>query len=148
MRAREFLFEDSRTKIQKLEELIAHPGTEDNVRKVAQSRLDLLRSQVPVEVPSRITTLTNIAEDDLDRPFLTGVSLGNLYNNLNQLSPAPNEIKFGRQGVIHMVVPPPFMGKSKQQYQMEIAQACPGARSIGGNMLSGDLGYLFIISFL
>lgn len=148
MRAREFLFEDSRTKIQKLEELIAHPGTEDNDRKVAQSRLDLLRSQVPVEAPSRITTLTNIAEEDLDRPFLTGVSLGNLYDSLNQLSPAPNEIKFGRQGVIHMVVPPPFMGKSKQQYQMEIAQACPGARSIGGNMLSGDLGYLFVISFL
>ena len=107
-----------------------------------------MASECPTETRSRITTLTNVAEADLDRPFLTGVSLGDLYDNLNSLSPAPNEIKFGRQGIIHMVVPPPFMGKTKPQYQMEIAQACPGARSIHGNMLGGEKGYLFIISFL
>lgn len=147
MRAREFLYEDSRSKIQKLEELIAHPGTEETVRSVAQSRLDLLRSQMPAEPCSRITVPTNVAEEDLERPFLTGVSLGHLYDNLCKLSPAPNVIKFGRQGVIHMVVPPPFMGKTKQQYLGEISRACPGARSISDH-IQGSAGYLFVISFL
>lgn len=148
MRAREFLYEDSRSKIEKLEELIAHPSTEETVRNVARSRLTLIRSQMPAEPCSRITTPTNVAEEDLDRPFLMGVSLGTIYDSLNALQPGPSEIKFGRQGVIHMVVPPPFLGKTKQQYQEEIIRACPGARSIHGNMLGVDAGYLFIISYL
>lgn len=147
MRAREYLFEDNRSTIEKLEELIAHPGTEDTIRSVALSRLANLRSKMPAQPRSRITTLTNVSEEDLERPFLTGLSLGTLYDNLNALSPAPNEIKFGRQGVIHMMVPPPFMGKTKQQYMNDILQACPGARHISGNMVEGH-GYLFIISYL
>lgn len=147
MRAREYLFEDNRTTIQKLEELIAHPSTEDTVRSVAQSRLDNLRSKLPVAPRSRITTPTNVSEEDLERPFLTGLSLGTLYDNLTSLSPAPSEIKFGRQGVIHMIVPPPFMGKTRNQYNHEILAACPGARQISGHMIEGN-GYLFIISYL
>jgi hypothetical protein len=147
VRAREYLFEDNRSTIEKLEELIAHPGTEETVRLVALSRLDNLRSKLPAQPRSRITTSTNVSEEDLDRPFLTGLSLGTLYDSLNALSPAPNEILFGRQGVIHMMVPPPFMGKTKQQYMNDILSACPGARHISGNMIEGR-GYLFIISYL
>ena len=147
MRAKEFLFEDNRSLLQKLEELIAHPGTEDTVRQVAANRLALLRDKIPVEPRSRITVMTNITEDDLDRPFLTGVSLGDLYENLTTLSPAPCEIAFGRQGVIKMLVRPPFMGKTKHQYLNEISMACPGAQKISSQMLPED-GYLFVISYL
>lgn len=147
MRAREFLFEDSRTKIQKLEELIAHPGTEDTVRQVAMSRLDLLRSQMPVETRSRITVQTNITEEDLDRQFLTGVPMGNLYEGLCSLNPAPNDIQFQRQGSIRMMVPPPFMNKTKNEYIQEILRVCPGARDIRSQMIEG-LGYMFSISYI
>ena len=148
MRAREFLFEDSRSKIEKLRELINHPGTEETVRDVARGRLELLMaSQCPAEPQQRITVPTNVQESDLDQAFITGVSLGDLYDNLVALSPAPNDIKFGRQGVIHMMVPPPFMGKTKQQYLNEILQACPGARNISSQMMGGS-GYFFVVSYL
>ena len=147
MRAREFLFEDSRNTIQKLEELIAHPATEDTVKDVARSRLELLRSQVPVEPQRRISIHTNIDEADLHRPFVVGMSLGDLYDNLCSLSPSPSTIQFGRQGAIQMLVPPPFMGKTRAQYVAEIQQACPGARHIGGHMIE-EQGYFFTISYI
>ena len=147
MRAREFLFEDSRSKIEKLEELISHPGTEETVRSVAQSRLALLRSQNPVEARQRITVATNVTEEDLGRQFLTGIPLGGLYESLCRLSPAPNDIQFLRQGAIRIMVPPPFQGKTKAQYISEILQACPGARDIRSQMIEG-LGYMFSISYI
>ena len=145
MRAREFLFEDNRSTIQKLEELIAHPSTEDTVRQVAISRLALLQSRETVEVPTRKVVKTNVAEEDLNRPYLHGVSLGTIYDNLTNLSPAPTEIAFGRQGTIKMFVPPPFMGKSKLGYMSEIKASCPGAKDVQGHM-SGS-GYLFVVNY-
>ena len=148
MRAREFLFEDSRSKIEKLRELIDHPGTEETVRQVARGRLELLMaSECPVEARSRITVQTNVTEEDLDRQFLTGVNLGGLYENLCSLSPAPNDIQFLRQGSIRIMVPPPFMGKTKAQYVGELMQACPGARQVHSQMIEG-LGYMFSISYI
>lgn len=147
MRAREILFEDSRSTIQKLEELIAHPNTEDTVRSIAQTKLQALRANMPVEARKRITVPVNLQEEDLEQHFLPGISLGHLYDGLCGLSPAPNDIKFGRQGVIHMMVPPPFMGKTKQQYLNEINDVCRGARNISSKMIDGH-GYFFIISYL
>lgn len=147
MRAREFLFEDGRSKIEKLEELIAHPGTEDTVRSVALSRLELLRSQTPVDAPQKLSVPTNVTEEDLDRQFLTGLNLGQLYEGLCSLSPAPNDIQFLRQGAIRIMVPPPFMGKTKQQYLGELMQVCPGARQVHSQMIEGH-GYMFSISYI
>lgn len=147
MRAREYLYEDSRSKIEKLEELIAHPGTEDTVRSVAQSRLALLRSHAPVEAPARLTVATNVTEADLDRQFLTGVNLGGIYEGLCSLEPRPNDIQFLRQGSIRVMVPPPFMGKTKQEYLNELLSVCPGARQIHSQMIEG-YGYMFSISYI
>ena len=148
MRAREYLYEDDRSKIQKLRDLIDHPSTEETVRRVAQGRLQLLMaSEAPVEALSRLTVATNITEDDLNRDFLIGLNLGSLYQGLCSLSPAPNDIQFLRQGAIRIIVPPPFMNKTKQQYLNEIMAACPGARQIHSQMIEG-LGYMFSISYL
>lgn len=148
MRAREFLYEDSRTKIEKLKALIDHPSTEETVRSVARGRLQLLMaSECPVEAPQRISVPTNVTEEDLDRQFLTGLNLGQLYEGLCSLSPRPNDIQFLRQGAIRIMVPPPFMGKTKQEYVSELMQACPGARQIHSQMIEG-LGYMFSISYI
>lgn len=148
MRAREFLYEDDRSKLEKLRDLIDHPGTEETVRDVARGRLELLMaSECPVETRPRITVQTNVTEEDLDRQFLTGVNLGGLYENLCSLSPSPNDIQFLRQGAIRIMVPPPFMGKTKAQYISELMQACPGARQVHSQMIEG-MGYMFSISYI
>jgi hypothetical protein len=148
MRAHELLYEDTRSKLDKLRELIDHPGTEDTVRRVAQGRLELLMaSECEVALVPKITVATNITEEDLERQFLTGVPMGDLYRNLTQLSPRPNDIRFLRQGVVNMIVPPPFMGKTRQEYIQNIQSACPGARAIHSQMIEG-YGYLFSISYI
>ena len=149
MRARELLFEDSRSTIEKLEELIAHPGTEETVRKVAQSRLQILRANNPQPVAprSRITVETNIIEEHLDQQWLVGVTLGEIYEGLCNLAPAPNKIHFLRQGQIQMMVPPPMMGKTRQEYYEEITRVCPGIKNISARMVEGQ-GYYFVISYI
>lgn len=148
MRAREFLFEDGRSKIEKLKALIDHPSTEETVRSVAQGRLELLMaSECPIEAPQRIVVSTNVTEEDLDRDFLIGLNLGQLYDGLCSLNPPPNDIQFLRQGSIRIMVPPPFMGKTKQEYISELMQACPGARQVQSQMIEG-LGYMFSISYI
>lgn len=149
MRARELLFEDSRSTIEKLEELIAHPGTEETVRRVAQSRLQILRANNPQPVAprSRITVETNIIEEHLDQQWLVGVTLGEIYEGLCNLAPAPNKIHFLRQGQIQMMVPPPMMGKTRQEYYEDITRACPGIKNITARMVEGQ-GYFFVISYI
>lgn len=150
MRASEFLFEDNRSKIEKLEELIAHPSTEETIRSVAQSRLKVLQANLPavVEPPRpRISVAVNVEEQDLDTPFLPGITLGSLYDGLTSLSPQPNQIRFLRQGQIQMMVPPPFMGKTKPQYMQEINSVCRGARAIDSKMVEGE-GYFFTVSYV
>lgn len=151
MRASEFLYEDHRTKIQKLEELIDHPSTEETIRIVARSRLKILQQHqlaiVPIEPPARITVPVNISESDLDTYFVPGIKLGYLYDGLCNLSPAPNNIRFLRQGQIQMMVPPPFMGKTKIQYLKEINAVTIGALHIDSKMVEGH-GYSFTISYV
>jgi hypothetical protein len=150
LRAYDLLFEDGRSTIDKLEELISHPGTEDTVRQVALGKLDLLRSRHPnaLEKPRRgISTPVNLDEADLDTQFIPGITLGTLYDGLRDLSPSPSRIQFLRQGAIQMMVPPPFMGKTRAQYVQDIMRACPGARDVKGHMVE-DQGYFFTISYL
>jgi len=147
VRAREILFEDSRSTIQKLEELIAHPSTEETIRAVARNKLQTLRATIVGEPQRRINVPVNLQEEDLDNHFLPGVTLGEIYDGLCSLSPAPNRIQFLRQGQIQMMVPPPFMGKTRAEYVHEIQQACPGARHIGGHMIE-EQGYFFTISYI
>lgn len=149
MRASELLFEDHRSTIEKLEELIAHPQTEDTVRAVAQTKLKTLRDNLPaVTTPQqRISIPVNLDEGDLDNHFLPGITLGHLYEGLSQLSPPPNRIQFLKQGQIQMMVPPPFMGKTKPEYMAEINRVCRGARAIDSRMIEGQ-GYYFVISYI
>jgi len=147
MRASELLFEDNRSTIEKLEELIAHQGTEETIRRVAQTKLANLRANMPVEARRRITVPVNLEEADLEQYFIPGITLGHLYDGLCALSPAPNRIQFLRQGQIQMMVPPPFMGKTKPEYVAEIQQVCQGSRSVTSRMVEGQ-GYYFVISYL
>jgi hypothetical protein len=147
MRAREILYEDSRSTIRKLEDLINHPNTEDTIKAVARSKLKLLVDNEPVPEPSRLTVTTNISEGDLDRPFIGSVQLGSIYEGLAALQPGPNQIHFLRQGQINMMVPPPMMGKTRQQYFEEIGRVCPGVKNITARMVEGE-GYFFTISFI
>lgn len=144
---REFLVEDSRSKIDKLKALIDHPATEENVRDVARGRLELLLASVsPTEPLQGLSIPTNITEDDLNRDFLLGLNLGQLYDGLCSLNPPPNDIQFLRQGAIRIVVPPPFMGKTKSQYVSEILEACPGARQVQDQLIEG-VGYMFLVTY-
>ena len=83
----------------------------------------------------------------MEQHFLPGITLGHLYDGLCGLSPAPNKIQFLRQGQIQMMVPPPFMGKTKPQYIQEINGICRGARFIDSRMVEGQ-GYYFVISYV
>jgi hypothetical protein len=169
VRAYEFLCEelDKRSKLQKLADVINHPATEDTIRQVAQSKAKLLFDQMTEEErevelaragileikplaevqPSRITVATNINESDLERPFVMGVTLGQLYENLSKLSPRPSNIQFLRQGQIHLMVPPPFQNMTKTQFIQCVESAAPGVQKISSTFLEGR-GYHFVLSFL
>lgn len=151
MRAYEILFEtDNRTKIQKLQDVIDHPSTEDAVRAVARGRLELLLASQPEPAlpASRINIPTNLTEDDLDRWQSNARTFGQIYEALGSLSPAPSQINFAQMGhQIKIVVPPPFMGLTKQQYYQKIAEAVPGLRSIKDSRY-GDDSYVFLLSFI
>lgn len=149
MRAYEVLFEsDDRSKIQKLKDVINHPSTEATVKEVAQKKLDLLLASMPAEArPLRIVIETNLTDDLLDVPYTNAKTAGQIYEALSGLNPAPNRINFLRQGVIHMMVPPPFNGLSKQAYYNMIHEAVGGCRNISASLVPGQ-GYFFTVSFL
>lgn len=155
MRAYEFLTEstDQRSKLQKLYDMIIHPGTEETVRAVAQAKLDELLARLPADqqqshLPSsRITVRTNVSDQELDRQYMVGITLNNIYQNLCSLSPKPAEILFTRGGQIHMMVLPPFMNMTKNDYYRAISMAVPGLQRINSQYLP-DKGYHFILSFL
>lgn len=153
MRAHEYLFEttDLRSKLQKLKELIDHPNTEDTIRAVAQGKYEALLAITPLEEepkPSRITVPVNLKEEDLDLQFVIGITVGELYENLCALNPRPSHIEFLRQGVIRMLVPPPFMGLSRKEYYALVATALPGVRNIICNYSEERGGYLFSMSYI
>lgn len=162
MRAHEYLFEasDARTTLEKLKDVIDHPATEPTIRDVAQRKYDLLSSQIVDEQdivefapPSRITVATNVPEDMLDQQFVTGVTIGEIYQRITSLCPAPNYVEFRRSGVIHMTVPPPYHGMTKAQYYDHIAAVVPGIRYINSsNAIEDDTGemkgYIFTLHYV
>lgn len=147
MRAREILFEDSRTQAEKLQDLIDHPATEETVREVARKKLKAIEDKNPlIDAPVRVVR-TNVSEEHFNIAFANGIAVKTLYEGLSRLQPLPEEINFLRQGQVQMIVRPPFMNKTRSQYIQEICQACPGVRNVTGHMLL-DSGYLFVISFI
>lgn len=159
MRAREFLTitkvlleSDDRNKFIKLKELIEHPHTEDTIKSVARNKLEHLLLQIPENErdqyrPKRIKISTNLTEQDLDLPFSSRMTIGQVYMNLSNLRPEPNNITFLRPAQIHMFIPPPFCGISKQEYYQRILEAVPGVRKINSKYLEGS-GYHFVLSFM
>ena len=151
MRAFDILYEsDNRSKIQKLRDVIAHPTTEQTIKNVAQSKLDLLLlselDEEEVDIPSRITVSTNLTEDDLDLLFIPGVPVYQIYRRLTELQPAPCHLHFSRPRV-RMLVPPPFMGLTKQQYIKHIHDSCPMFRNVTCELIEGH-GYLFSLDLV
>ena len=149
MRAYEVLFEsDDRSKLQKLKDVINHPHTEPTVKAVAQNRLDVLLASLPAEaIPPRIVIETNLTDDLLDLPYIGNKTAGQIYEALSNLKPSPNRINFLRQGVVQMMVPPPFEGLSKQAYYNMVSEAVGGCRGINATLVPGQ-GYFFNISFI
>ena len=162
MRAHEYLFEasDVRTTLEKLRDVIDHPATEATIRDVAQRKYDLLSSQIVDEQEivvyqptSRITVATNVPEDMLDQQFVTGVTIGDIYQRVISLCPAPNYVEFRRSGVVHMTVPPPYEGMTKAQYYEHIMAAVPGIRYINSSHAIEDdfgemKGYIFTLHYV
>jgi hypothetical protein len=128
--------------------LIDDPNTNENVRKIAQGKLAaLLGSETIYEYrPPRIKVRTNVSDSDLDLAFTNGARVGDLYDALSSLTPGPQEIHFLRQGVVKMVVPPPFTNITRESYYHMIKSACPSVHRIAAHHL-GNEGYLFTLSF-
>lgn len=152
MRAYEILYEhvDQRSTIQKLRDVINHPATEPTVRSVAQRKLEgLLASNTGQDLIefSRPQVETNLSYEQMDHPFIVGVTIRELYERLCALVPGPSTIHFMRHGQIYMMVPPPFQGISKADYLAMINRAAPGVRRITSQFMN-DKGYMFVLSFI
>jgi hypothetical protein len=169
MRAYEYLLESScnRTTLQKLCDVVSHPTTEENIKKIALEKAHLLFNNMDEEersrhmalndifefeiiqpdVKSRITVETNIEEEQLNIPFVTGVTIGEIYDKLCGLEPSPCSIEFLRQGVIRMIVKPPFHDVSKSDYYRSIGDVIPGLRGIT-SLYREEGDYLFSLSFV
>ena len=142
---------DSRNTLRKLKDLIEHPKTEDTIKAVARTKLEKLLSELDEEdrdqyIPRRIKIPTNLTEEDLDLPFSTKNTFGDIYLNLSNLRPAPNSIQFLRPASIHMFVPPPFCGISRAEYYQRIAKAVTNVMKINSQYKEGS-GYHLVLSF-
>lgn len=147
MRAHEVLFEsDSRTRVEKLLDVINHPATEETIRAVARAKLQQLMGSEPIPQKRIISVPVNVEESDFDRQFVLGVTIGEIYDALCALAPKPSNIAFLRQGQIQMLVPPPFHGLTKMQYYEIIMRALPGVRNITSGYASE--GYYFTLSYI
>ena len=156
MRAREFIFEaDNRSKIAKLVDMIQHPSTEDNIRRVAADKLKLLldkedpipESEVICDEDILPEISTNIKDEYLDSIFLGSMSFHDCLNRLATLGPPPTRVEFMRQGQICMLVKPPFNGQTRQQYFEQIERCLPGIRRLSADYQI-DQGYSILISWI
>lgn len=159
MFARQIITEgaDQRSKVQKLLDLIKHPNTEATVRAVALEKLKILGVDPTIdgslhEIPKQefvFSAHTNLVPSDMERPYLGRLKCGEIYNALLSLSPAPTTIHFLRQGVVHMFVPPPYNGLTKQQYVSLIRQAVPAIR-VSDTFINdpNKTGYMFTLYFV
>lgn len=152
MRAYDILYEhvDQRSTLQKLRDVIAHPSTDHNIRTIAQTKLERLMATQPEQglvVINQLPVETNLTADQMERPFVVGISIRELYDRLCALNPGPSTIHFMRQGQVYMMVPPPFQGVSKAQYLQMVNQAALGVRRITSTFVE-DKGYMFTLSFI
>lgn len=156
MRAREFIYEsDNRSRIEKLVDMIQHPSTEDNLRRVAADKLKLLLDkEEPLPEPVTICGVlctpeisTNIKSEYLDAIFLNDLSFRDCLSRLSMIDPPPTRVEFMRQGQLVMSVKPPFNGQTRQQYFSQIDEALPGIRRISADYQM-DQGYSILISWI
>lgn len=156
MRAREFIFEsDNRSRIEKLVDMIQHPSTEENVRRVAANKLKLLLDkEEPIPEPTVVCDSqdvpeisTNIKNEYLDAIFLGDLSFHDVLSRLASLSPCPVRVEFMRQGQAVMLVKPPFNGQTRQEYFDKIDQCLPGIRRLSADYQL-DQGYSILISWI
>ncbi len=151
MRAYEILYEhvDQRSTEQKLRDVIDHPSTDETMRSIAQNKLALILANRPAQnlIYLKPPVETNLTDDQMDRPFIVGVTIRDLYDRLCSLRPGPSSIHFMRHGQIYMMVPPPFQGISKMEYLSMVNQAAIGVRKITSTFMQ-DKGYLFVLSFI
>jgi hypothetical protein len=161
MRAHEYLFEasDVRTTLEKLRDVIDHPATEATIREVAQRKYDLLSSQIVDEeeinlpVVNRINIPVNVDEEMLDKQFIAGVTIYDIYQSLCDTLPSPSSIEFSRMGTVTIVVPPPYHGYTKLEFAQHLRANIPGVRSVTGGAQRVDKmgemeGYIFILHYV
>lgn len=141
---------DQRSKIQKLQDLISHPNTEATIKAVALEKLQALGVDITQYVKTpRVLINTNLTDNDFQKLFVGNLTCDDIYTALLNLKPPPNTLHFLSQGVIHMFVPPPYMGLTKQQYIYSIKKAVPAAKISDKFLINvAQPGYLFTISFL
>lgn len=156
MRAREFIFEsDNRSRMEKLIDMIQHPSTEDNLRRVAANKLKLLLDkEEPIPEPVVVCDAqdvpeisTNIKPEYLDAIFLGDLSFHVCLSRLSTLNPSPSRVEFMRQGQLAMLVKPPFNGQTRQQYFDRIDKLLPGIRRISADYQM-DQGYSILVSWI
>ena len=154
MRARSFLREnDNRTLTRKLQDLIDHPSTLETVREIAKEKLKKLLpppvKTAAIHAEELKTATVNLDEQDLDRVFSFykgNTTCRQLYHRLCSLKPSPSDIVFLRQGQIHIFVPPPFFGLTKNQYIKLLCDSLPGVRQISSKFIEEKGGYHFTIT--
>ena len=152
MRAYDILYEhvDQRSTIDKLRDVIAHPATDSNIRSIAQTKLETLMANQPQQALVEYSyppVETNLTYEQMERPFIVGITIRELYDRLCALQPGPSTIHFMRQGQVYMMVPPPFQGVSKAQYLQMVNQAAIGVRRITSTYVE-EKGYMFTLSFI
>ena len=133
---------DNRTKIDKLKDLVNHPGTGDIERSVAMQKLNLLLQQQPQSFssPSTSRTVSNVGGSHWNSIYIGRMTHKQIFDILCNLIPSPSEIFF-RPGKIVLLIPPPYHGLSKQQYFSMIRQQFPYVKTFESKFLE-DKGYV------
>ena len=133
---------DSRTKIDKLKDLINHPTTGDNERNIAMQKLNSLLQQQPkpFSISPTCRTTCNVSDNGWNNIYIGSMTYRKIYDALCNLIPAPSEIYF-RPGKVVMLIPPPYHGLSKQQYFGNIRQQFPYVRNFESKFIE-DKGYM------
>lgn len=149
MRAREIFFESLNSdRIEKLLNMIRHPNTETTIKRVAMNKLkNILEKEPPLPVDTLPSISHNIKEEYLDTKFINNLTFRDILERLSDISPTPSRVEFMRQGQIAMLVKPPFLGLTKNQYFEKIISVLPGVRKLSSD-LQLDQGYQILISWI
>lgn len=151
MRAKEFLYEsDSRSRIEKLLDMIDHPSTESTVKQVAISKLkNLLEKEPPVQtqLPVSSSIACNIKSNYMDENYVGEITFRDILNRLAKITPCPTFVEFLQQKQIIMRVEPPFGNQTRDEYFSQIAKALPGITRVSCDYKI-DSGYDVFVSWI